>query len=204
MYLLLDEYPTWWAETEALRHWWTGERPIHLQHLQVEDRTDVQAVPKLLKTGDPRLVELGTLLYASVGTGLMYLDELDLECVVALVDQLEEYHSHYARAQAVRALACYVRRDGTYLLSHEHPELYHRARDLLYTLVRVSLRFDLTFSLFGPGPKSLGILTCPTRKPLIASIASELSYVRMASIPTIHSQCRMSCLVLSCFFRVYP
>jgi hypothetical protein len=69
----------------------------------------------------------------------MYLDELDLECVVALVDQLEEYHSHYARAQAVRALACYVRRDGTYLLSHEHPELYHRARDLLYTLVRVAL-----------------------------------------------------------------
>jgi len=170
--LLLGEYPKWEAQTKALRHWWTaaGERPPHLQQLKVEDRNDVEAVPKLLKTGDPRLVELGTLLYASVGT-FMYLDELDFDGVVALVDQLEERHSHYARAQAVRALACYVHLGGDYLSPNDHPELFHRARDLLYKLVHVALAAP-TGQEGGPPPDpALSFLT----KYLLSMVSAALA-----------------------------
>ncbi|GAB5032165.1 Hypothetical protein NocV09_00801320 [Nannochloropsis oceanica] len=128
--------PKWETETEALLHWAAdGERPPHLHHLYVESRT---AVPKLLRTRDPRLVELGTLLYASVDGRIFC--ELDLDCVVAWVDQLDECNSYYARAQAVRALDIYVKSDETYYLDPtEYPDLYHRTRVLLYELVRVAL-----------------------------------------------------------------
>ncbi|EWM25002.1 hypothetical protein Naga_100068g25 [Nannochloropsis gaditana] len=105
---LVKDCPAWERETQALRGWWSRacERPPHLYMLGVRDGLEAEGIPRLMCSGDPDLVALGTLMCCHMET-MQHL-YVDSECFRAMVGQFQDCHPIYARAHAVRALINYI------------------------------------------------------------------------------------------------